>query len=390
MLGNFSFCNPTKLYFGDDSLNYLNTELPKYGKNVVLIYGGGSIKKNGIYDAVMKILIDNGKDVAEIAGVMPNPTVDKLYEGVEIARKAKADLLLAVGGGSVCDYAKAVSVSVNCGEDPWEKYYIRFEEPSCETLPVGCVLTMVGTGSEMNAGAVITNPHTHQKIGHVFADEKIMPKFAILNPKYTLTLPHYQMVSGIYDIFNHICEQYFSGEDDNTSDYISEGLMRSVIYSSRIANKDPQDYEARSNLMWAATWALNTLVSRGKSTDWMVHMIGQSVGAYTNATHGMTLAAVSLPYYRYILPYGVQKFKRFAVNVWDIDPAGKTDEQTAQEGLAAMEAWMNELGLVMNISDLGATEEMLEGIADGTIILPGGYKVLEHEEIVEILKESMK
>lgn len=390
MLGNFSFCNPTKLYFGDDSLNYLNTELPKYGKNVVLIYGGGSIKKNGIYDAVMKILIDNGKDVAEIAGVMPNPTVDKLYEGVEIARKAKADLLLAVGGGSVCDYAKAVSVSVNCEEDPWEKYYIRFEEPSCETLPVGCVLTMAGTGSEMNAGAVITNPHTHQKIGHVFAAEKIMPKFAILNPKYTLTLPHYQMVSGIYDIFNHICEQYFSGEDDNTSDYISEGLMRSVIYSSRIANKDPQDYEARSNLMWAATWALNTLVSRGKSTDWMVHMLGQSVGAYTNATHGMTLAAVSLPYYRYILPYGVQKFKRFAVNVWDIDPAGKTDEQTAQEGLAAMEAWMNELGLVMNISDLGATEEMLEGIADGTIILPGGYKVLEHEEIVEILKESMK
>lgn len=390
MLGNFSFCNPTKLYFGDESLNYLNTELPKYGENVVLIYGGGSIKKNGIYDDVIRILNENGKNVAEIPGVMPNPTVDKLYEGVEIARKHQADLLLAVGGGSVCDYTKAVSVSVNCEEDPWEKYYLRFEEPSCETLPVGCVLTMVGTGSEMNAGTVITNPHTHQKIGHVFADEKIMPKFAILNPKYTLTLPHYQMVSGIYDIFNHICEQYFSGEDDNTSDYISEGLMRSVIHASRIANKDSQDYEARSNLMWAATWALNTLVSRGKSTDWMVHMIGQSVGAYTNATHGMTLAAVSLPYYRYILPYGVQKFKRFAVNVWDADPEGKTDEQIAGEGLDAMEAWMKELGLVMNISDLGATEDMLEGIADGTIILPGGYKVLEHNEIIEILKESLK
>lgn len=390
MLGNFSFCNPTKLYFGDESLNYLNTELPKYGENVVLIYGGGSIKKNGIYDDVIRILNENGKNVAEIPGVMPNPTVDKLYEGVEIARKHQADLLLAAGGGSVCDYTKAVSVSVNCEEDPWEKYYLRFEEPSCETLPVGCVLTMVGTGSEMNAGAVITNPHTHQKIGHVFADEKIMPKFAILNPKYTLTLPHYQMVSGIYDIFNHICEQYFSGEDDNTSDYISEGLMRSVIHASRIANKDSQDYEARSNLMWAATWALNTLVSRGKSTDWMVHMIGQSVGAYTNATHGMTLAAVSLPYYRYILPYGVQKFKRFAVNVWDVDPEGKTDEQIAGEGLDAMEAWMKELGLVMNISDLGATEDMLEGIADGTIILPGGYKVLEHNEIIEILKESLK
>ena len=389
MLGNFAYCNPTKLYFGEDSLNYLNDELAKYGKNVVLIYGGGSIKKNGIYDEVIRILKDNGKNVAEISGVMPNPTVGKLYEGVQTARDHHADFLLAVGGGSVCDYAKAVSVSVNCEEDPWEKYYIRFEESSCETLPVGCVLTMVGTGSEMNAGAVITNPETKQKIGHVFADEKIMPKFAVLNPRYTLTLPHYQMVSGIYDIFNHICEQYFSGEDDNVSDYISEGLMRSVIHASRIANNDPQDYEARSNLMWAATWALNTLISRGKSTDWVVHMIGQSVGAYTNATHGMALAAVSLPYYRHILSYGLQKFKRFAVNVWDVDPEGKQDEEIAEEGLAAMEKWMKELGLTMNISELGATEEMLEGIADGTIILPGGYKVLEHEEIVEILKESL-
>ena len=390
MLGNFSYCNPTKLYFGEDSLKYLNAELPKYGENVVLIYGGGSIKKNGIYDEVVKILKDNGKNVAEIAGVMPNPTVDKLYEGVEIARKHQADFLLAVGGGSVCDYAKAVSVSVNCGEDPWEKYYVRFEEPSCETLPVGCVLTMVGTGSEMNAGAVITNPHTHQKIGHVFADEKIMPKFAVLNPKYTLTLPHYQMVSGIYDIFNHICEQYFSGEDDNVSDYLSEGLMRSVIHSSRIANRDPQNYEARSNLMWAATWALNTLVAKGKSTDWMVHMLGQAVGAYTDAAHGMTLAAVSLPYYRHILPFGVQKFKRFAVNVWNVDPAGKTDEQTAKEGLAAMESWMKELGLVMNISRLGASAEMIGGIADSTLIMNGGYKILNREEIAEILKECLE
>lgn len=389
MLGNFSYCNPTKLYFGDDSLRFLSEELHKYGPNVVLIYGGGSIKKNGIYEEVTKILQESGKNVAEIAGVMPNPTLAKLYEGIEIARSHHADLLLAVGGGSVCDYAKAVSVSVNCEEDPWEKYYLRFEEPACETLPVGCVLTMVGTGSEMNAGAVITNQETKQKIGHVFADERIMPKFAILNPRYTLTLPRYQMVSGIYDIFNHICEQYFSGEDDNVSDYISEGLMRAVLHASRIANRDPQDYEARSNLMWTATWALNTLVSRSKSTDWMVHMIGQSVGAYTNATHGMTLAAVSLPYYRHILPYGLQKFKRFAVNVWDVDPSGKTDEQVAEEGLNAMEVWMRELGLVMKISELGATEDMLEGIADGTIILSGGYKALEHSEIAEILKESM-
>lgn len=389
MLGNFSYCNPAKLYFGDQSLEYLNTELPKYGKNVVLIYGGGSIKKNGIYEDVIKILEAQGKNVAEIAGVMPNPTLAKLYEGIEIARKHQADLLLAVGGGSVCDYAKAVSVSVNCEEDPWEKYLVRFEEPSCETLPVGCVLTMVGTGSEMNAGAVITNQETKQKIGHVFADEKIIPRFAILNPKYTMTLPHHQMVAGIYDIFNHICEQYFSGMDDNTSDYISEGLMRSVLHASRIANVNPQDYEARSNLMWTATWALNTLIAKGKSTDWMVHMLGQAVGAYTNATHGMTLAAVSLPYYRHILPYGLPKFKRFAIEVWKVNPEGKTDAEIAEEGLKAMEAWMKELGLAMNISELGATKDMIDGIADATFLLEGGYKILNREEVVAILKESL-
>lgn len=389
MLGNFSYCNPAKLYFGDQSLDYLNTELPKYGKNVVLIYGGGSIKKNGIYDDVIKILEAQGKNVAEIAGVMPNPTLAKLYEGIEIARKHQADLLLAVGGGSVCDYAKAVSVSVNCEEDPWEKYFVRFEEPSCETLPVGCVLTMVGTGSEMNAGCVITNQETKQKIGHVFADEKIIPRFAILNPRYTMTLPHRQMVAGIYDIFNHICEQYFSGEDDNTSDYISEGLMRSVLHASRIANKKPQDYEARSNLMWTATWALNTLIAKGKSTDWMVHMLGQAVGAYTNATHGMTLAAVSLPYYRHILPYGLPKFKRFAIEVWKVNPEGKADEKIAEEGLKAMEDWMKELGLAMKISELGATKDMIDGIADATFLLEGGYKVLKREEVVAILKESL-
>ena len=389
MLGNFSYCNPTKLYFGDASLNYLHDELPKYGPNVVLIYGGGSVKKNGIYDEVLAILQKNSKRVAEIPGVMPNPTLDKLREGVAIARSHGADLLLAVGGGSVCDYAKAVSVSVHCDEDPWEKYYVRFEEPSCQLVPVGCVLTMVGTGSEMNAGSVITNTATHQKIGHVFASEDVMPRFSILNPKYTLTLPHYQMVSGIFDIFSHICEQYFSGEDDNTSDYISEGLMRSVVHSSRIAVQDPQDYEARSNLMWTATWALNTLIAKGKATDWMVHMLGQAVGGCTNATHGMTLAAVTLPYFRHILPYGLQKFRRFAVNVWNVDPEGKTDEQIALDGLAALEAWMRELGVAMTISELGATEDMLEMIADVTVRLPGGYKRLDREEIIEIFRESL-
>ena len=388
MLGNFSYHNPTKLYFGENAISSLKDELSRYGDNVLLVYGGGSIKKNGLYDSIIAVLNDCGKNVAEVPGVMPNPTLEKLYEGVETARKHKTDFILAVGGGSVCDYSKAVSVSVHCDEDPWQKYYIRFEEPSCEIVPVGCVLTMAGTGSEMNAGAVITNHEQHLKIGHVFGDE-VMPKFSVLDPTYTMTLPKYQMTAGIYDIMNHICEQYFSGEDDNTSDYISEGLMKSLIHSSRIAVKDPQNYEARSNIMWTATWALNTLVSRGKSTDWMVHMLGQSVGAYTDATHGMTLAAVSLPYYRYIMPYGLKKFARFAREVWGISPEGKSDQQLAEEGLAAMEGWMKELGLIMNISDLGASEDMIEGIADGTIILTGGYKVLSRDEVVQILKNSL-
>lgn len=388
MLGNFEYCNPTKLYFGEDSLSYLNQELKKYGSNILFIYGGGSIKKNGIYDEVMKILQDNGKNVSEVSGVMPNPTLEKLYEGIDIARKNDIDFILAVGGGSVCDYAKAVSVSIYCDDDPWEKYYIRFEEPTCPIVPVGCVLTMVGTGSEMNSGAVITNHETKMKIGHVFGED-VMPKFAILNPRYTLTLPYYQMVAGFYDIMNHICEQYFSGDDDNTSDYISEGLMKSLIHSSRIAVKNPQDYEARSNIMWTATWALNTLVAKGKSTDWMVHMLGQAVGAYTDATHGMTLSAVSLPYYKYIMPYGLDKFVRFATHVWDVNPNGKSKEEVAIEGLKAMEDWMNELGLVMNIFDLGVNEEMIEGIADSTLIMNGGYKVLTRDEIIQIFKKCL-
>lgn len=389
MLGNFKYHNPTKLYFGNQSLQFLNQELPEYGHNVVLIYGGGSIKKNGIYQAVMDILTKNNKNVVEISGVMPNPTLKKLYEGIDIARQHQADLLLAVGGGSVCDYAKAVAVSVHCDEDPWDKYFIRFEEPDCQLVPVGCILTMAGTGSEMNAGSVITNSDTKQKIGHVFASEEVMPKFSILNPHYTMTVPEYQMKAGIYDIFNHICEQYFSGDDDTTSDYISEGLMRSVIHSSRIAIKNPQDYEARSNIMWTATWALNTLVACGKASDWMVHMLGQAVGGYTNATHGMTLAAISLPYYRHILPYGLPKFKRFAENVWGVQAAGKTDEQVAQEGLACMETWMKEIGVAMSIRELGADETMLESLADVTLILDGGYKKLGRQEIIEIFRESL-
>lgn len=388
MLGNFVYSNPTKIYFGKDALDGLRKELPEYGKNVLLVYGGGSIKKNGIYDKVAGILHECGKEIFEDAGVMPNPTVDKLYEGCKRARESRADLILAVGGGSVCDYAKAVSASAYCKEDPWKRYYLNSEDVDNEIIPVGCVLTMVGTGSEMNGGSVITNHAQKLKIGHVFGDN-VFPKFSVLNPEFTFTLPKYQMTAGFFDIMSHILEQYFSDTDDNTSDYIMEGLLRSLIHSSRIAVKDPADYEARSNIMWTATWALNTLVAKGKSTDWEVHMIGQAIGAFTDATHGMTLAAVSLPYYRHIMPYGLKKFSRYAQSVWDVSADGKTDQQIALEGLDRMESWMKEIGLVLNVRDLGVSEEMLDGIADASFILDGGYKKLTHGEIVDILRESM-
>lgn len=387
MLGNFVYCNPTKLFFGKDSLKELPAALNGY-ERIMLVYGGGSIKKTGLYDKVTALLKENGKQVFEDGGVMPNPTTVKLAEGCRIARENNVDFILAVGGGSVCDYSKAVSASAYCGGDPWEMFYERFEEPSGRIIPVGCVLTMVGTGSEMNGGSVITNPDKKMKVGHVFG-EALYPRFAILDPEVTFTLPEYQMKAGFFDIMSHILEQYFSGEDDNTSDYIMEGLLHSLIHSTRAAVKNPRDYEARSNIMWTATWALNTLVAMGKATDWEVHMIGQAVGAHTNATHGMTLSAVSLPYYRYILPYGVKKFARYAVNVWDVDPAGKTDEQTALMGLEAMERYMREIGLVMNITELGVTESMIDAIADSTLIMTGGYKVLTRGEVVEILRRSL-
>lgn len=388
MLGNFQFHNPTRLHFGENALDSLADELKNYGPTVQLSYGGGSIKKFGIYDQVMSILAAAGKTVVDDGGVMPNPTMERVLEGAERAKSHNVDLILTVGGGSTIDYAKAVSASAWCEEDPWEKYYMRREEPSCRIIPVGSVLTMAGTGSEMNGGSVISNHRANLKVGKVFGPA-VYPKFTIQNPRLTFTVPRRQMVAGIFDIMSHILEQYLSGEDDNTSDYISEGLMHSLIHSSRIAVKNPEDYEARSNIVWTATWALNTLIAMGKTTDWEVHMIGHAVGTLTDATHGMTLAAVSLPYYRLIMPYGLKRFARFAANVWGISPEGKSDEQLANEGLAALEAWMREIGVTMKISELGATEEMLPAIADATFLLDGGYKKLTREEVLEILRQSL-
>ena len=389
MKGNFVYYNPTRLYFGNEAHRHLEDALKDYGKKVLLIYGGGSIKRNGIYDDVIAALKAAGKEVVELSGVMPNPTYSKLEEGRNVARKNNVDFILAVGGGSTIDYSKGVAATTWYDGDAWQHFYIEQHEPAVDqkVIPVGAVLTMAGTGSEMNGGSVITNTEQKLKIGKVFGS-RLMPKFAILNPEYTFSLPKEQMVAGIFDIMSHILEQYFSGDDESVSDYIAEGLMRSLIQASRVAIKDPRNYEARSNIMWTATWALNTLIGKGKSQDWMVHMIGQAIGAYTDSTHGMTLAAVSPAYYRYIMADGLHKFVRFAREVWGISVDGKDDASVAAEGINALEEWIKEIGAASNSSMLGVTEDMIEGIT-GATFLGGGYRKMTAEDVRNVLRASL-
>lgn len=390
MLGNFVFYNPTKLYFGDKAQENLAEAVKPFGNKVLVTYGNGSIKRNGIYDDVMKALKEAGKEVVELPDVMPNPTYFKVDEGIKCIKVNEIDFILAVGGGSTIDYAKAISVAAGYDGDPWQHFWVEQNDPApdAKIVPVGAVLTMVGTGSEMNGGSVITNHKQKLKIGKVF-DSRVFPKFAILNPKYTYSVPKHHMMAGIFDIMSHIMEQYFSGDDDNTSDYIAEGLMRSLIESSRVAVKDPHNYEARSNIMWTATWALNRLIGMGKSQDWNVHMIGQAIGAHTDATHGMTLSGVSLAYYRYIMEGGLHRFARFAKVVWGINPEGKTEVELADAGLIALEEWMKEIGVATEVSSLGVNESNIEGIADATFGMRGGYKQIKRDDVVKILKSSL-
>ncbi len=385
MLLDFTYDNPTIIHFGENALDKLSGELAGYGKTVLLVYGKTAIKKNGLYDQVMAILQDAGKTVVELSGVMPNPTYSKMLEGCQLVRKHKVDLILAVGGGSVIDCAKGISVSAYCEEEPFKKYWLEFQPVSNPIVPVASILTMAGTGSEMNGGSVITHEELKIKGGRVFPPE-VYPKFSILNPKYTYTVSSYQMVSGVFDTMSHLMEQYFCGTDNNTTDYLIEALLRSSIDNVRVALQNPEDYEARSNIMWNATMALNTLTGLSKSQDWEVHMIEHQLGAYTDCAHGMGLAAISLPYYRHIMAYGLDKFARFATAVWDIPAGGKTKEELAAAGIDALAAFCRECGIVISLKELGATEEMLPNIAESTFLLEGGYKPLTSAEVLEILQ----
>lgn len=385
MIYDFTYYNPTKIYFGKKSLENLEAELKNYGKNVLLVYGKNSIKKIGLYDEVIKTLKRCGKNVVELAGINANPRYSQVLEGARLVRENDADLILAVGGGSVIDCSKAISVSAYAKGDPWKRYWIDFEPVDNKLVPVGAILTMTGTASEMNGGSVITNEDEKIKTGRVF-DASVYPKFSILNPEYTYSVPERQMVSGIFDIFLHLMEQYFSGDDDNTTDYVIEGVIKSLIKSSKIAKKDPRNYEARSNIMWCATLGLNTVTGVSKTQDWEVHMIEHQLGAYTDCPHGLGLAVISVPYYRYIYKYGLDKFVRYAENVWGVDAVGKTKEEVALQGIDKLAEFIKEMGIPTTLRELGATEEMLPLIAK-TTVKGGGYKQMDESDILTVLKE---
>ena len=387
-MNNFIFENATKVLFGKGCVKeYLCCLIKGCGDTVMLAYGGGSIKKNGVYDEVVSILKKAGKNIVEFSGIMANPTYAKVLEGAKLARESQAGLILGVGGGSVMDCCKAVSIAARYDGDVWEDFWARPGIFDFEPLPLGVIVTVAGTGSECNGGAVITNEELKIKTGRDYP--KCNPRFALLDPTYTYSVPKFQMVSGSFDIFSHIMEIYFSGPDeDNVSDDIAEALMRNVIRNLRAAIRNPEDYTARSNLMWDATMAENRIIKLGKRTDFQCHQMEHQLGAYTDCNHGAGLAVLHPTYYRHIYKDGLAKFKRFATEVWDISSDRKTDEETARAGIDELERFIREIGLPATLQELGIHGDVdLKAVADSCAVVPGSYRKLTQEEIFEIFKE---
>ena len=387
-MNNFIFENATKTFFGKGCVNeYLACLSGHYGNTVMLCYGGGSIKKNGVYDDVMACLQKAGKTVIEFPGIMANPTYAKVLEGAKLARENKVGLLLGVGGGSVMDCCKAISMAAVYDGDIWADFWARPGVIDFEPLPLGVIVTVAGTGSEMNGGAVITNEALKVKTGRDYP--KCNPKFALMDPTYTYSVPKQQLVSGGFDILSHIMETYFSEpNEENVSDDISEALMRGVIRDLRALIKNPQDYTARSNLMWESTMGENRIIKLGKRMDFECHQMEHQLGAYTNCNHGAGLAVLHPVYYRHIYKDGLSKFQKFAVNVWGISPDGKTDEELARAGVEALADFIQEIGLPTTLRELGVNETIdLEAIANSCNLAPGSFKKMTHEEILEIFRE---
>ena len=387
-MNNFIFENATKVYFGKGCVKeYLAYLSGSYGDRVLLAYGGGSIKKNGIYDEVVSALEKAGKTIIEFPGIMANPTYEKVLEGARLAKEHQADMILGVGGGSVMDCCKAVSMAAVSKKDIWDEYWAKPGIIDFEPLPLGVIVTVAGTGSECNGGAVITNETLKIKTGRDYP--KCNPKFALMDPEYTYSVPVKQMVSGGFDILSHIMETYFSEpNEDNVSDDISEALMRSVIKNLRDAIKNPEDYTARSNLMWASTMAENRIIKLGKKCDFGCHQMEHQLGAYTDCNHGCGLAVLHPVYYRHIYEEGLPKFMRFAENVWKIEKGDMEDQQFAKAGVEALADFIKEIGLPTTLRELGLeSQEGLKEIADSCNLVQGSYKKMTHKEILEIFKE---
>ena len=383
-MNNFIYENKTKVYFGKGTVKeYLGSLLGNCGETVMLAYGGGSIKRNGVYDEVMSILNAAGKRVVEFPGIMPNPTYRKALEGAKLARENRVDLILAVGGGSVSDCCKVISAQAKLDEDIWEMEYTKHALPT-KFIPLGTIVTVFGTGSEMNSGAVIT--HEEKKIkGALWGAQA---EFAFLDPSYTMSVPMKQVISGAFDTLSHAMETYFGKPDENNlSDDINEAVMRSVIRNTRVLLTDPENYDARSELAWASAMAENGVLKIGKVTDFQAHQIEHQLGAYTNCNHGAGLAVIHPVLYRHIYESGTARFARWAQNVWGIAPEG-SDEETAAAGVDALAVFIQEIGLPTTFAELGIPADTdFRAIADSTNITAGCCKKLTHDEIYEILME---
>ena len=386
-MNNFKMTNMPKVYFGQGALKEaLNTELKTVGDNVLLAYGGGSIKKTGIYGEVVTLLKEAGKNIFEFNGIMSNPTYAKVLEGAKIVKDNQIDFIIAVGGGSVIDCCKIVSAQAKVDQDIWQMEFVDGKLPT-EFIPMAAVTTASGTGSEMNNGAVITNEELKIKAGMLGA----LSKFAVLDPAYTLTVPMKQVVSGAFDTLSHAMETYFGKPlENNVSDEINEAIMRNTIRNIRAAIKDPQDIQARSELMWDSAMAENGILKLGKVTDFQAHQIEHQLGAYTDCNHGQGLAVIHPVLYRHIYEAGVSKFARFAKEVWHVDDTNLTEKETALKGIEALADFIKEIGLPTTLTQMNITDvDMLKKVADSSNITAGCCKQLSHDEIFEILKECL-
>ena len=384
-MNEFVYSYPTKIYFGEGSASkHLPMELEKVGDVVMLAYGGGSIKNNGIYDEISTILKAAGKRVVDFKGIMPNPTYKKVLEGADLAKKEKVDFILAVGGGSVSDCCKIIACAAMYEEDIWNMEFVDNKLPQ-KALPLGVVVTVSGTGSEQNSGAVITHEEKKLKsaLWGAHAD------FAILDPSYTLSVPFKQVISGAFDTLSHAMETYFDKiQELCISDEINEAVMRNIIRNIREVIKNPDNLTARSELMWDSAMAENGILKIGKVTDFQAHMIEHQLGAYTDCNHGQGLAVIHPALYKYIYKENITKFARFATEVWGISNSGKTEEELALEGINKLEEFIKEIGLPTTFSEMNINDdEILRKVADTSILTDGGCKKLTADEIYNILLE---